>query len=94
MNNYFSQPKLVSRIKTIPDEHEFDFSYILGLLKSYQNKYAYISDEEEIVLFDYLSKKKGINDLHVAHEKKYLAPYSYAASKSLDINLLNKINSM
>ncbi len=71
-----------------------DYSYILGLLKSRQNKYAYIFDEGNIALFAYFGNEKGIKDLHVANEKKFLVPYSYVASKSLEINLFNKINSM
>jgi hypothetical protein len=84
----------VSRLEKVPENHRLYFSYILDNLKSHQNKYAYISDETGIAIFAYFSIRKGIEDLHVADEKKYLVPFSYVASKSLEINLFNKINSM
>ncbi len=84
----------MSRIEKIPLEHRLNFSYILDILKSHQNKYAYILNERDITSLALLSQQKGIEDLHAADEKKFVVPYTYAASKSLEINLLKKINSM
>ncbi len=84
----------MDRLEKMPIEHTLNFSYILGLLKSHKKKYFYISDEQDISSFALIRKQKGVENLHDADEKKYLVPSSYVASKSLDINFRNKINSM
>ncbi len=55
---------------------------------------AYISSEREtLVMFNFL-ERKGINNLYVAREAKYLMSGSYVSRKGIPKELMNKIRWM
>ncbi len=60
-----------------------------------QKRYAYLHNEEKVrIMENYLRTRKGIKDLHIAEEKKYLIPCSHMTKKNMDPNMIQQIDSM
>jgi hypothetical protein len=55
---------------------------------------AYISYEENTHFMNNFLKTKGMNDLHIADEARYLSSASSVMRKNMPIELKNRINLM